>query len=433
MFPYLPMTGTNQPAVNNKPTKVFNPLPWQVPAWRDKSPIILLTGSAGGGKSQIALEKINGYCLKYPNAFALLVRKVKVSMTSGTSLFFEDEIALSKTETALAGASHVPSKSRFEYANGSMVVYIGLEDKKQLERLKSIGKKGGVDIAFMEEATEFTEQDYNAIRARMRGKVASWRQVILACNPDSPTHWIYRRLIQGGEAKVYYSSAKDNYYNPDDYLTTLDSLTGVDKKRLAEGMWVQASGIVYDTWVDGPDGGNVTTEAEYVHDGGDIYWGVDDGYAGEIDPISGFYTAQSHPRVFLYAQLKADGHLDIFDENYATQTMQEIHVAEAVNSPYPLPTFAAVDKSALELKSRLYENGIYTRNSPSSVEESIKSVREWISPDKNGWRRVRVHPRCKHLRAEMMSYAYDHNEKPAKQFDHGPDALRYLIWTLRRE
>jgi len=122
------------------PSKVFKPLPWQVAPWRDKSPVMLLTGSAGGGKSHLAMEKINGFCLRYPGAFALLVRKVKTSMTSGSTLFFEDEVALSQVESYLTGARHFPSKSRFEYTNGSMVAYVGMENKEQLQRIRSIGR-----------------------------------------------------------------------------------------------------------------------------------------------------------------------------------------------------------------------------------------------------------------------------------------------------
>jgi phage terminase large subunit len=52
-------------------------LPWQVPAWKDKSPTLLLTGAAGGGKSRLAAEKINYYLSKYPGATGLVVRKAR--------------------------------------------------------------------------------------------------------------------------------------------------------------------------------------------------------------------------------------------------------------------------------------------------------------------------------------------------------------------
>lgn len=434
-----PTIGTKQQ--KPKPTKIFRPLPWQVAPWRDKWPVMVLTGSAGGGKSHLSMEKVNGFCLKYPGAFAVLARKVRASMTSGAVLFFEDEVSVTNAESIFAGATHYPSKSRFEYPNGSMVVYLGLQNNDARQRLKSIGRKGGVDIALMEEGTEFDEADFNAMTARMRGRAATWQQIIIPTNPDAPTHWIYTRLIQGGEASVYYSTAADNTYNPANYIQTLNRLTGVDKKRLAEGMWVQAAGLVYgEVWSDGPADGNVTEAAEYQEGHGRLYWAVDDGYsAGSkfpngIDPQTRTYTADAHPRAILLFQMRPNGQLCLFEEILRVKTLEEAHVKEVLELGYPLPDYAAVDSSAAQLRGRLNGLGIYTRKATHQVEEGIKELRRWLAADENGFRKLIVHPRCKHYRKEMVSYRYDEQTgKPVKEFDHGPDAGRYLTWTMRHE
>lgn len=440
----------------------FDPLPWQIAPWRDQSPVVLLTGSAGGGKSRLAAEKLHGYCLRYGGATALLLRKVKVSMTSGAVLMMERKIIGADPRVA-----HYPSKSRFEYANGSMLLYAGLEDEKQRERLKSIGQDGAVDIAWMEEATEFEESDYNTLITRMRGKAASWRQRILTCNPDAPTHWIKRRLIDGGEARVYYSGRQDNVYNPDDYDSQMNLLTGIDDLRLNKGQWVQASGLVYDVWSDGPGDGNVTEAANYVPDGGPVYWAVDDGYSGEQDPSTGMFTETSAPRAFLLVQQRPNGRLCVFYESYEVKTLEDQHIARVLLLPYdtqdigrplegqswvhwaldqrkrladagtpayPFPSSAAVDSAAAELRGRLHAAQIYTLGKPPSIEESIKTTRRMLAPDANGWRRILVHPRCKHLRAEMASYRrHPITGKPIDAFNHGVDAIRYLAWTKRQE
>jgi hypothetical protein len=200
--------------------------------------------------------------------------------------------------------------------------------------------------------------------------------------------------------------------------------------------FVHATGIIYDVWLDDYDAGtavtgNVTEEADYVPDGGEVYWAVDDGYSGRMDARSGMFTAESHPRVFLMAQMKADGHLDVFWEDCRVLTLEDEHIKLVLTLDYPLPTFAAVDKSAAQLKGRLHGQGVYTQNGPSSVEESIKETRRWIGQDENEWRRLRVHPRCKHMRYEMARYVKGEGGKPVKAFDHTADAIRYLIWRLR--
>ena len=55
-----------------------------------------------------------------------------------------------------------------------------------------------------------------------------------------------------------------------------------------------------------------------------------------------------------------------------------------------------------------------------------------LKPSANN-KKVRVHPRCKNLRAEMASYRRDANGKIIKAFDHSIDALRYGTWARRYE
>ena len=424
MLPSLQTNGTQRPIRLINP---FEPLPWQVAPWRDKSDVLLLTGGAGAGRSRLAAEKIHGFCLKYPGSTALVARKVKTSMASGTILFYRRGVIGNDPAVRWVDSP----KNRFEYRNGSILQFIGLLDEDARENLKSIGQDGSVDIADMVEATQFEEEDFNAMAARMRGKAAPWQQIILECNPDAPTHWIKRRLIDGGEASVYHASAADNPHNPPSYRDWLERLTGVDYDRLVLGKWVQASGLVYDVWADP---GNVTEDAEYIPDGGPVYWAIDDGYSGQRDDKTGHFTADSHPRVFLFIQERANGQLCVFHEDYRIKALADQHIADMLALPYALPEYAATDSAAAELRGRLHSAGLYTRQKPPKVEESVKTLHRMLAPDTNGYRRILVHPRCKHLRAEMASYRYDpQTEKPVKAFDHGPDALRYFAWTKRLE
>lgn len=224
----------------NQAINVYRPLPWQIKPLLDTSFTLLLTGSAGGGKSKVAAEKVNAYLKKYPGSMGLMLRKQRQSMTNSTVLFFERAIVgIDPT------IKHFPSKNRFEYDNGSILAYGGMDGDEQKEQIRSIGQEGALHIVWMEEANRFNEEDYNELLARMRGQ-NSWLQIILTTNPDAPTHWIYRRLILKQEAKVYYSKAIDNPHNPPSYINTLQKLTGVTKARLADGKWVQAEGVVFD-------------------------------------------------------------------------------------------------------------------------------------------------------------------------------------------
>ena len=197
--------------------------------------------------------------------------------------------------------------------------------------------------------------------------------------------------------------------------------------------FTHAVGLIYDVWSDGPDDGNVTEAAEYEAGDGPVYWAVDDGYEGMLDPIIGQYTVNSAPRVFLLVQERANGRLCVFDEDYACKLLSEAHIDRVQAKGYPDPVYAAVDSAAAELRGRMSHRYIHTLGKPQSIEESIKVTRRMLAKDENGRRRILVHPRCKHLRFEMASYRRGVNGVPIDALNHGPDALRYIAWTRRRE
>lgn len=431
MFPdvsYQKAVGAKYKYINT-----FTPLPWQREPWLDISPVMLLTGAAGGGKSYLAAEKIHGYCLKYPETMALVLRKTKESLRNSTVLML-DRYIIGQDPSVV----HVKSDRRFEYGNGSILHYSGMSNEEQRERIRSMGQQGGIDIAWMEEATDFDEEDYNEVGARIRGTAAPWTQLILSCNPDGPLHWINLRLILGEEASVYYSSARDNLHVPPAYLDRLQSLTGVQYQRLVLGRWVLGSGIVFDTWVDeyntssGEDhGGNVTNRADYVQ-GDEVIWAIDDGYSGKRDKKTKMFTARSHPRAILIAQRRSNGIMAIIDEDYAIETLAVDHINQVrkrcLDKGWALPKYVVRDRAAASLDGALREVGIKAKYNQVDVDESIKELRTWIAPDKNGVRKAIVHPRCRFLRFEMAQFSVDKNEKIIKEHDNGPDAFRYLIW-----
>jgi hypothetical protein len=203
----------------------------------------------------------------------------------------------------------------------------------------------------------------------------------------------------------------------------------------------QTRGVIYDTWLDDYDRaqregwspqGNVTDEADFIPDGGEVYWSIDDGYAGSIDHETGEFTADSHPRVIGFYQVRANGDIVRFDEIYRIREPRaEVQIGEAEDMPYPPPSFAVVGPGTAALGGLLTRLGYYKRSCMANVEESIKHMRDMISPDENGHRRFRVHPRCRHFRYEIARYRRDELGRVQKRYDHGPDEGRYLLWIGR--
>lgn len=398
----------------------FKPESWQTAAFRDKSPILLLTGTAGGGKSRVAGEKIHGYMLKYGGAMGLMARKNRESMENSVVLFMKNEVIGNDPRVR-----HYPSYHRFEYANGSILAYGGMRDNDQREQLRSIGKSGGLDFVWLEEATRFYEEDFDELLFRMRGKAGPWRQIVLTTNPDHPYHWINKRLILQQEATVLYSSFEDNPHNAADYLTFINKARGVRAKRLKGGKWAPSEGIVFDQFNYDV---HVTSKAEYDPNLGGVRWFCDDGYAEG----KGIGTESYHPRVILLAQETPVGGVNIFKEYYRTQVARyDDTIDEVLGYGYPEPEVCYVDSSAQMFIAQLQIKGYMALASTHDVEEGIKNVQQMMTEFVEDEPLLRIHPRCTELPREFQGYQRDESGQLIKADDHGPSATRYGTWHKR--
>ena len=410
------------------------------------APEVILSGAAGTGKSFACLWKLHYLSSIYKHLRCLIVRKTRESLTESALVTFEDQVL--GGDHLIAQGANRNSRQVYRYSTGSEIIVAGLVQSSKDQRAKVMSTE--YDVIYVQEAIELQQNDWEKLTTRLRNGRLNYQQIIGDTNPDSPTHWIWSRS-QSGRTQLLNSRHEDNPRLFDgqnwtpyglEYLERLNRLTGVMRDRFKDGKWVQASGLVYgDVWSDGPDDGNVTEQAEYIPDGGPVFWAVDDGYsAGSapdtrgIDPITGHYVADAHPRVILFCQQKPDGRIDVFDEFYACLKLSDQHIKEARERGYPEPDYIVHGPGAAEIRGRFYEAGITPRQCTAKVDESIKELRLALAADENGWRRVRVHPRCRHMRAEFGAYVYEQGtETPIKQFDHGPDAIRGLIWIMRFE
>lgn len=408
-------------------TAPYKPLDWQVAPWRDTSKVMLLAGSAGGGKSRVAAEKIHGYCKKYPGATAIGLRKAR-EFASKSVVY-----ALKNAQGDDPSVRYNASELMFHYENGSKIFIAGLKDDNQRQALRSINGDGSVDIVWGEEANALTEDDHNEILARLRGTAAPWRQIIYTTNPDHPRHWIKLRLMDGGEASVYHSSAEDNPYNPDDYIETLAGLTGVLGQRLRCGLWVQAEGVVYDEF----------RESLHVIEPFEIpaewrrFRAIDFGYS---NPFICQWWAADH-----------DGRLYMYREIYMSQRTVVAHSGQINELSKGERIDASPADHDAEDRATLAENKITTVPARKAITRGIQAVKERLKVAGDG------KPRIFFLRGalveiddvmegkkkpistvqEMSVYSWPRgvDGKPVKELpiddnNHGMDAMRYMVMHL---
>ena len=388
----------------------FKPLPWQYAPWRDKGLVMLLTGSAGGGKSRLAAEKIHGYCLKYPGATWLMLRKAR-EWTGRSIVPFYNQTVVGRDPRVRFNKS----EGAFYYDNGSVVYSGGMKDESQQEAIRSIGGEGGLDGAWFEEANAFTRGDFEEILGRLRHTAADWQQLILTTNPGGSKHWIARDLIKGGGASVYTSGAVMNPHNSPSYLSTLELLTGVKRERLVLGRWVTAEGAVYDTF-DPAVHVKSRPKSEMVR------WMLcqDEGY--------------TNPATILLVGEDSDGRWHVFREYYERGKLQAAVVETAKSwSDEFRPAVDAVDAAAAGLIADLRDADVPAKPSKGRVLDGIQAVQDMLAVQGDNLPRLTIEPTCENLINEFESYVWKpEKDEPVKENDHALDALRYLAVLMGR-
>lgn len=403
----------------------YAPLPWQIAPLDDKGATLLLTGSAGGGKSRTAAEKINAYCWMYPNSTWLMCRKAR-EWNSHSIVPFMWKTVMGQDPRIKFNVSD----GTFYYPNGSVIYSAGMYDDRQRQAARSIGGDGGLDGAWLEEANAFTRQDYEEIIGRVRHTAADWQQIILTTNPDSPSHWIYKDLIQGGAANVYYSGAKDNPNNSPAYLTNIEKMTGVMRDRLVLGKWVQAEGAIYDEYNPAVHMIDADKCPEFIR----RFRVVDFGY--------------SNPFVCQWWGMDADGRLYRYRELYQTRRLVEdvtpeiIALSQGESIEFTVSDHDAEDRATME------RHGISTQAAMKDVSPGIQAVKARLKVQPDGKPRLyfvrgalvaidpllesEKKPTC--TEDEITGYAwkkYDdgktNKEEPVKLNDHGCDTTRYMV------
>lgn len=419
------MIATAKPKIRAARSSVFDPLPWQIKPMRDKSPILLLTGSAGGGKSRVAAEKIHAYCLKYPGAVGVIGRKDKT--TARRSVV---QVLRYKVQEGTEWGYYVKSEGVFQYLNGSRIWVVGMRDEEQREALRSIDRDGAIDIAWFEEANKFSLADHNELLGRMRGRAAGWSQIIYSTNPDAPTHWIYQILIKGYGATVIYSGAKDNPYNPPEYTQRLNQLTGIQRLRLRDGKWVQAEGAIYEEF--DPEIHLINREDlpeifRYVV-------GIDFGYVNPF--VASLWGLDNDDRMYLIRQI------------YYTKRIVEDHapgireMTEGLKIEAYICDHDAEDRATLEKHLNIETTAAFKAVSPG-----IQNVANRLKIQPDGKPRIffvrgaleeedySLVDKRKPLSTEdeIPGYSWAHTpdgrpikEEPSKINDHGMDELRYV-------
>lgn len=211
---------------------------------------VLIVGQAGTGKSLAMLKKAHLTSLLVPKCRSLLVRETAVSLAATTLVSFEADVIAQDLAAGIVrwfgGSMRQPAAYR--YSNGSTLTVGGLDKPEKFLSAE-------FDRIYIDEATDTTLTAIETLITRLRGTAPTYKQLVMACNPSYPQHFLKLRA-DAGTTRMLTSRHADNpaYVNADgtwtergqEYLERLSALTGVRRLRYLMGMWAAVEGVIYE-------------------------------------------------------------------------------------------------------------------------------------------------------------------------------------------
>lgn len=374
--------------------------------FKHHEPEVVVSGPAGTGKTYCALWRLHLCALKYPGMRGIMLRKVQEDLTASALVTYQERVlGAGKWAVRPFGGSKL-KPAGFQYANGSELMIGGLDKADKVMSRE-------YDLAYVNEATELTEEDWESLTTRMRWGRMPYQQVFGDCNPQGPGHWLYKRA-HSDRTVMLFSKHEDNPALWDGtqwteagvaYIARLEGLSGFRRQRLLDGKWTAAEGAVYPMF----------DEQTHVREVDTTDWAR----------VIGMDVGTSNPTAILTAYYAGD-RIHIASEVYERGMSSDGITDAAVKAWGDGAEFIVVDPSSAGLILALQGRGLWVRKATNDVKIGIANVTSALP-------NLTIDPSCANLINEFQTYSYGKRadgDTPEKRFDHAMDALRYLVMEL---
>jgi phage terminase large subunit len=396
----MPQITIDLSGINDIVLPVFKPLLY------DQNPVILMRGSRGSGKSYFWAQEIVYRILADLNTCKhniIVLRKWSEHC---------DKSVVKQIKKVISDwginelVSHNKVEKSFTFPRGSQIVCMGANDP---ERLKSITD---VTSLVLEEATEFSGDDFATLDLSMRGDHGTYLQSILSFNPINISNWVYTKFYEHGQlpgVTYHHSTFRDNPYVGKNYSERIESLCGQNdylRRVLMEGEWGAVKGLIYDP--------SQWTIARPERLEGESIYGLDFGW--------------NHPTALVQATRINDDTFYLKELVYASE-LTNIELIGRMQTMDIGRKYIYADGARPEIIEEIFKarfNIHPADKKPGSVWSGITFCKRF---------KFILDPESTNLIDEFRSYSWKVNkqgvtlDEPIKEKDDACDAVRYGIFT----
>lgn len=391
---------------------------------------IVMRGSAGSGKS---VDTAQHYILRLmadKGRNLLCVRKVDV--TNRDSTFAELQGALFQMfGDRYERYWHINASNMvMTCCNGNQILFRGMKDDKQREKLKSITfKRGKLTDVWIEEATELTQDDFEIIDDRLRGilPTGQFYQIRMTFNPVSAQHWIKKQFFdrQDDDVLTHKSTYKENRFIDPAYYRRMERRKAVDPEGYRVyglGDWGETKGLILHNW-------------EVRGCPQDLSW-YDDVAIGQD---FGFNHANA---LYLYGWKDSNIYVIRGLYGYEKDTAEWISAANSAGIPKDVVMYC---DSAEPDRIKMWRDAGYKAVAVKKEPGSVKAQIDWLKGNPQGKdartirRMIYIDPACVNFRKEIEQWKWKKDERrnvyldePVPFFDDAMASLRYGVEGWRK-
>lgn len=403
----------------NSPSKVFNKHIYDVLFDYSKTTEIHYGGASSGKSHGVVQKVVIKACQKWKHPRKILFLR-KVGATIKDSIFEDVKSCLS--DLGLLERCKVNMTDyRITLPNGAVFLFKGMDDP---EKIKSI--KGLSDI-LMEEATEFTLEDYTQLTIRLREKKHKNRQIFLMFNPVSKTNWVFKHFFAEGvkvnpkRVIIYHTSYKNNKFLDDEVKQTIEELAERNPayyRIYALGEFATLDKLVFPKYEK-----RLLSKEELKHL--PSFFGLDFGYIND-------------PSAFVHVKINQDTKTIYIMEEYVKKHMLNNEIAEMIKSlgyaKEEIYADSAEKKSIDEIRLKGISKIKPVKKGAGSVLQGIQFIQQY---------KIIIDERCFKTIEEFDNYTWKKDKKtneyinePVDTYNHTIDAVRYAlsnaIFTLKK-
>ena len=382
-------------------------------------------GARGGGKSWCTQRKSVGGCLHYAGIKMLIVRRRYEDLENSV---IEPILNLVDGKTAIYNST----QHLLSFVNGSYIKFGNMESYGAATTGKYQGQE--YDWIFIEEATQFTEQEFRGLAACCRGATPFPKRIYMTANPGGIGHqWVKRLFItrdfmenENPEDYAFFKATVEDNVDllkcSPDYINALNLLPEDIRAAHRYGDWDALSGGYFPEF---------TIRTHVVKD-----FPINPGWAKfrafdyGLDMFACLWIACDYTgRYYVYREF-CEKKLIVSDAAraalYATPDTERIEYTVA-----PPDMWSTQKDTGKTMAQRFIECGLSLVKANNSRVQGWLALKELLKPMEDGLPGLLVFQSCKGLIDDMMAIQHDEKNpsdcaKTPHEITHRPDSIRYF-------